>query len=444
MQRILVACAAAGVVAACSFFAVPAQAEDGPPSGFPSWSDVEKTKNDAAAAAAQVGNISQLLDMLDNEAGVLGDAAVQAGADYATTQQTLDAVTAQVTILNAQAQRADEQAQQYTREAVAVAVQSYKNGGANFGVIATIADLESAKNLNGVDLLQKIGERSAIKAARASESQAAATELQKTRESALVVHKELTAQAVTARDAAVAAQSALNRQIETQQEQSSTLVAQLAFLKGTSDAQEREYRQGQTALAHYEQVQDAKRKADDAARRAVEAENNTPKHQSLPESKPFPDPVPAPSPKPVPAPKPVPEAAPQPAPEPIVPEPPVVTPPGGSGALEPNLPGGAVNDPAGAKAYAAGSLGSFGWGQDQFQCLDNLWERESNWRTNATNPSSGAYGIAQALQPSRYGDVGNDWLTNYRTQVTWGLGYIQGRYGSPCGAWDHSQTIGWY
>lgn len=462
LQRTLGACAVAGVVAACSFFATTAQAEEGPPSGYPSWSDVEETKNDAAGAAAQISNISQLLDTLENTAGVLGDAAVQAGSEYATAQQTLDTVTAQVTILNAQAQRAEEQAQQYTQEAVAVAVQSYKNGGANFGVITTIADLESVKNLNGVDLLQKIGERSASKAARASESQAAATHLQKTRESVLVVHKEMTAQAVAARDAAVVAQSALNRQIATQQEQSSTLVAQLAFLKGTSDAQERDYRQGQTALAHYEQVQKAKREADHAARRAVEAETSSPGQSALPEavlapeptpeSKPFPEPVPVPSakpaqkpaPQPVPAPVPKPVPAPQPSSDPIVPEPPAASPPGGSGTLEPNLPGGAVNDPAGAKAYAAGALGSFGWGQSQFQCLDNLWERESNWRTNATNPSSGAYGIAQALAPSRYGDVASDWLTNYRTQVTWGLGYIHGRYGSPCGAWEHSQTIGWY
>ncbi|WP_449372387.1 aggregation-promoting factor C-terminal-like domain-containing protein [Arthrobacter psychrolactophilus] len=77
--------------------------------------------------------------------------------------------------------------------------------------------------------------------------------------------------------------------------------------------------------------------------------------------------------------------------------------------------------------------------------MNLLWERESNWRTNATNPSSGAYGIAQSLPASRYGETGaNDWLTNYRTQVDWGLGYIKERYGSPCGAWAHSEAIGWY
>lgn len=64
--------------------------------------------------------------------------------------------------------------------------------------------------------------------------------------------------------------------------------------------------------------------------------------------------------------------------------------------------------------------------------------------TNATNPSSGAYGVAQALPPEKYSSTGSDWLTNYRTQIDWGLGYIAGRYGSPCGAWDHETSNNWY
>jgi hypothetical protein len=110
----------------------------------------------------------------------------------------------------------------------------------------------------------------------------------------------------------------------------------------------------------------------------------------------------------------------------------------------PSVPGGAVNDPAGAKSYASGRLGAYGWGQDQFLCLAQLWTKESNWLTTATNPYSGAYGIAQALPPGKYSSAGSDWLTSYRTQIEWGLGYIGGRYGSPCGAWNHSVANNWY
>jgi len=89
-------------------------------------------------------------------------------------------------------------------------------------------------------------------------------------------------------------------------------------------------------------------------------------------------------------------------------------------------------------------LDEFGFGQDQFGCLDSLYTRESGWRVDADNPSSSAYGIPQALPGSKMSTAGADWETNPVTQIRWGLGYIQDRYGSPCGAWGHSESHGWY
>ncbi|MEU4378959.1 lytic transglycosylase domain-containing protein [Micromonospora echinofusca] len=85
-----------------------------------------------------------------------------------------------------------------------------------------------------------------------------------------------------------------------------------------------------------------------------------------------------------------------------------------------------------------------GFGMDQFPCLNKLWDKESGWNHKARNPSSGAYGIPQALPGSKMGSVADDWQTNPTTQIKWGLGYIEGRYGSPCKAWAHSQDVGWY
>lgn len=96
------------------------------------------------------------------------------------------------------------------------------------------------------------------------------------------------------------------------------------------------------------------------------------------------------------------------------------------------------------QAYAASLLGSYGWSQSQMSCLVSLWNRESGWRVNATNPSSGAYGIPQSLPGSKMASAGADWQTNPATQIRWGLGYIKATYGSPCGAWGHSQATGWY
>lgn len=85
-----------------------------------------------------------------------------------------------------------------------------------------------------------------------------------------------------------------------------------------------------------------------------------------------------------------------------------------------------------------------GWSGGQWSCLDSLWQRESNWNPTARNASSGAFGIPQALPGSKMATAGADWATNPATQISWGLTYIADRYGSPCGAWAHSQSHNWY
>ncbi|MET0725232.1 MAG: hypothetical protein ABWY36_02705 [Leifsonia sp.] len=104
----------------------------------------------------------------------------------------------------------------------------------------------------------------------------------------------------------------------------------------------------------------------------------------------------------------------------------------------------APSNPSEAQAIARDMLPAFGWGDDQFGCLVALWGRESGWNANAYNASSGAGGIPQALPASKMASAGADWQTNPATQIRWGLGYIAGRYGSPCGAWDTSEAQGWY
>jgi hypothetical protein len=91
---------------------------------------------------------------------------------------------------------------------------------------------------------------------------------------------------------------------------------------------------------------------------------------------------------------------------------------------------------AGAKTYAKQLLTQRGQPNKQFQCLDRLWNNESGWSLWARNPSSGAYGIAQSLPGSKMASEGDDWQTNYQTQVRWGLKYITGRYSTPCRALD--------
>jgi hypothetical protein len=102
------------------------------------------------------------------------------------------------------------------------------------------------------------------------------------------------------------------------------------------------------------------------------------------------------------------------------------------------------SDYSGSRKTGCSLMLASGFDIDQFPCLDKLFDKESGWNYKATNRSSGAYGIPQALPGSKMASAGSDWKTNPATQIKWGLGYIKGRYDTPCGAWSHSQSTGWY
>ncbi|MEU7425287.1 transglycosylase SLT domain-containing protein [Streptomyces sp. NPDC040750] len=80
----------------------------------------------------------------------------------------------------------------------------------------------------------------------------------------------------------------------------------------------------------------------------------------------------------------------------------------------------------------------------QFNAFSKIVERESGWNPSATNSSSGAYGLVQALPASKMSSAGADWKTNPATQIKWGLDYMNSRYGSPVKAWSFWQANGWY
>ncbi|MGT2426616.1 aggregation-promoting factor C-terminal-like domain-containing protein [Amnibacterium kyonggiense] len=117
---------------------------------------------------------------------------------------------------------------------------------------------------------------------------------------------------------------------------------------------------------------------------------------------------------------------------------------GGGSSSAAGASGASFTTPVGtAQTYAAQAVASRGWAPSEFSCLVNLWNRESGWNTHAANPS-GAYGIPQSLPGSKMSAAGPDWQNSYQTQINWGLGYISGSYGSPCGAWAHSNAYNWY
>ena len=104
-----------------------------------------------------------------------------------------------------------------------------------------------------------------------------------------------------------------------------------------------------------------------------------------------------------------------------------------------------AREPQGAKQVAKALIAEkYQWGERQYECLNNLWTKESNWNYKARNKVSGAHGIAQALPATKMEIVGTDWRTNPVTQITWGLKYINERYDTPCKAWSKFKRSRWY
>lgn len=88
----------------------------------------------------------------------------------------------------------------------------------------------------------------------------------------------------------------------------------------------------------------------------------------------------------------------------------------------------------------------YGWSiGTQWADLVSLWNQESGWSNTAENPSSDAYGIPQALPPTKMPAAAQkSGGSSASAQISWGLGYIKSVYGSPSAAWAHEVANGWY
>ncbi len=350
---------------------------------YPSWSDVEAAKASVAATEVEVGRIGAALDQLQARAAELGDEAVRKGFEYDQALADFSQASAQATTLEERADAATTRAEASGRRAGALAAQLYRSGSIGFELTAFLDGTRTENLLYRLGVISKLTEHASRLSDQADTQRNSAQSL--TAQASVVKTErdrlQLAAQARLA--AANAAQEAADQDVAAQKVTRDTLYAQLASLKNTSAEVEKRYREGVIAQEQYEEQQ----------RQAAENAESSGGG-------------------------------------------------GDSGGFVP--PSGVVVDRAGAQAYAAGQVANRGWGSGEFNCLVLLWNRESGWRVNAYNASSGAYGIPQSLPGSKMANSGDDWRTNAATQINWGLSYIAARYGSPCGAWAHSERFNWY
>lgn len=447
MRRVVVTYGVAGLMLASLLGAVP---ETGA-SEFPTWDEIRAARGNEAATADRVVEVEGLLQDMRRQAGAVGDKAVQAESTHHAARAALESTQRRLLLLQEKHDNALRKSEELRHRAGGIAAQTYKTGSTSPGVLLLLDADQAVEAANRLAMTNIVGGRTKTLYAEAEASANVAEALEDQQKAVLAVIEEQSQEAATALKGAESADHRARLSVARQQEASSLLFAQLAELKGTTTQLESSRIRGLAAQDSYHEQQEAAREAP----RNSEPSERRNDDGSQPGVRPGPGPS---APVPVPAPEmpvpekssvPIPPAAPKPpAPTPPSPAPAVPTPPPPTPIPAPSpvpQPGpGVVDNPAAAQAYANSRMAAFGWNSGEFRCLANLWNRESGWRTSIQNPYSGAYGIPQALPGSKMASAGADWRTNYRTQIEWGLGYVSGRYGSPCGAWDHSEIHGWY
>ncbi|MFF2496065.1 hypothetical protein [Agromyces sp. NPDC058064] len=368
------------LVIALGSISSPAGAEE-----YPSWGEVEAAKQSVAAREAESSRITTLVDRLEGEAAVLGDAAVEAAAVAASAESARREAAEQAAALGADAEAAATTARESQAEFGRLTGLLARTGGADITLRLLFAagDGDADELLDGLSRSARLAD---VYSGVAAGAAAARAEYDSLSAQADVAERERTRLAEEADRASAAAEDAhlaAEARLAEQRTALDTLYAQLASLRDRTVELERRYRVGEQARLEAEARERAAAEADAGGS-------------------------------------------------------------GGSGGGTGAPPPGVVVDPAAAKAYAAGAVARYGWGSGQYDCLVRLWTRESSWRADAYNASSGAYGIPQSLPGSKMASAGADWRTNAATQIEWGLSYISDRYGAPCGAWAHSESYNWY
>jgi hypothetical protein len=397
-RGVLVAAAVVvGALVAPVLTAVPATATE-----YPTWQDVQRAKGNETAKRAEVTKVQAALQSAQDEAAAKSQAALTASSKADAAEAELAEATQAATSLQAQAQRASETAERAQTRAGQLAANLYRDGSTN----QMTTRIATAGNPD--QLLYQLGaldQLSSTWSGVMDEASVAAGTASSLHEQAERAEAERATRAQAAEERSAAAKSAeavANAAVESTEQHSDELSAQLASLRDTTAEQAAGYELGQKVAAQKAEQQ-RKRAAAAAAQAAAAASASADTGGGSTSAS------------------------------------------GGSGTSYPST-GGVVVDPAAAQAYARSALGSYGWGDDQFSCLVSLWTQESGWRANALNASSGAYGIPQSLPAEKMSAAGADWRTNANTQINWGLAYIKSAYGSPCGAWGHEMSVNphWY
>ena len=373
--------AMAGVVVLIATLAVPAgpvSAED-----YPTWDQVQAAKADVATREAEATRITAFVDELEAEAGRLGDAAVEAAAVSAAAEAARAGAEARAGTLRAQADAAAAEAAASAARLGRVGALLARSGGADVTLRLLFGAEDDSDLLVGLSRAAQLADIYGGVAARAKAARADAAALSEQADVAEAERTRLAAEAAAAAEAAEAAHDAAEARAAEQQAVLDTLYAQLASLRDRTVELERQYRIGEQAAQER-----AAREAAAAAAAAAAAGRRRWRCRRQWRTSP-----------------------------------------------------GRRRRPCGGEGLRREPASELRLGFRPVPLPRPAVDARVGLAGRRLQRSSGAYGIPQSLPGSKMASAGADWRTNAATQINWGLGYIDARYGSPCGAWAHSEAV---
>jgi cell wall-associated NlpC family hydrolase len=215
---------------------------------YPSWDDVEQARHNEAAAQATVEQIEGILIRLEAEAAELNRAALELGEEYAQASSALDAATAKLDRLKSQADAAQERAEQSEQQVAVIVAQMARNGGGDVTLGLLLGSADDADSLLArLGMADRLSGSSAALLERAIYDKKTAQALAKDARAAERERQRLADEAQEKFDLAQAAADEAQAKAEAQRADIGRMYAQLATLKGTTAAVEREYQEGLAA-----------------------------------------------------------------------------------------------------------------------------------------------------------------------------------------------------
>ncbi|WP_309713363.1 C40 family peptidase [Pseudolysinimonas sp.] len=215
---------------------------------YPSWDDVEQARHNEATAQATVEQIEGILIRLEAEAAELNRIALELGEEYALAATALDAATAKLDRLKSQADAAQERADKSEQQVAVIVAQLARSGGGDVTLGLLLGSADDADTLLArLGTADRLTSSSAALLDRAIYDKKTAQALAKDARAAERERQKLADDAQEKFDVAQAAANDAQAKADAQRADIDRMYAQLATLKGTTEAVEREYQEGLAA-----------------------------------------------------------------------------------------------------------------------------------------------------------------------------------------------------